>query len=197
MTPFRLTAALALTLGLAACERPTAPDAAPATPTAPAAAAAEPAAPRAMPVRLFLAPNGLDTEVVASGARQLMAFSRTKSQVLVTMTRVEPAPGLESENGECGAGPMDFAAWPDGLTLMFQEGRFVGWSADEAGLTTTDGLGVGSTRAQLLAVRPAARIEESTLGMEFSVGEMGGLLDGPGPDAKITTLWAGVTCMFR
>lgn len=190
MTRARLIPVLALALALAACDRPAATPAAPARPAAPAA-------PAAMPLRLALAPDGLNAIVAATGSSQLLAFSRAKSQTLITMTRVEPAPGQESANAECGAGPMSFVAWPDGLTLLFQDERFVGWTVDKPGLTTMDGIGVGSTRAELLSARPGTTVEESTLGTEFTVGDMGGLLDGKGPDAKITTLWAGVTCMFR
>jgi hypothetical protein len=68
---------------------------------------------------------------------------------------------------------------------------------DKAGLTTMDGIGVGSTRAQLLAARPATTVEDSTLGTEFAVADMGGLFEDAAPDAKITHLWAGVTCAFR
>ncbi|MCF8505738.1 MAG: hypothetical protein K9G59_12570 [Caulobacter sp.] len=191
MTHAHLILAAALTLALAACDKPAATPAAPAEPAAPAA----PATP-AMPLKLALTGDGL-TVVAETGSTQLLAFSRDKVQTLVTMTRVEPAPGVESVNSECGAGPLTFVAWPGGLTLLFQEDRFAGWTVDKPGLTTMDGIGVGSTRAELLAARPGATVEESTLGTEFAVADMGGLFDGKGPDAKIDTLWAGVTCMFR
>lgn len=194
MTHARLVLAAALTLALAACDKPAATPAAPAAP-APAAAPAAPATP-AMPLKLALTGEGL-TVVAESGSTQLLAFSRDKGQTLITMTRVEPAPGVETVNSECGAGPLTFVEWPGGLTLLFQEDRFAGWTMDKAGLTTMDGIGVGSTRAELLAARPATTVEESTLGTEFAVADMGGLFDGKGPDAKVTHLWAGVTCMFR
>ena len=63
--------------------------------------------------------------------------------------------GAPSDTGtleECGAGPLDQASWPDGLTLYFQEAKFLGWAlAGNATnkLTTASGIGVGSTRAEL------------------------------------------------
>jgi hypothetical protein len=94
---------------------------------------------------------------------------------------------------------MEFARWPDGLGLAFQDGVFVGWSLDDrAGgvLTTSSGIGPGSSRREIEKVYRVA-VEETTLGTEFSVGEVSGLLDGTGPDARITNLWAGVACLFR
>ena len=186
MTQLRLILALTAVLLLAACGQP-----APAEPSAPAAA------PPALPLRMALTGDGLMAVRADTGGTELLPFSRSKGQTLVTMTRAEPARGQESVNSECGAGPLTFVAWLDGLTLVFQDDRFAGWTVNKPGLTTMDGIGVGSTRADLLAARPTTTVEESTLGTEFAVGEMGGLFDGKGPTAKITNLWAGVTCMFR
>lgn len=182
MTWRLLIPVLALALGLAGCDKPAPPAAPP--PTAPK-------------MRAQLDPQGLEAVVIATGGSQLLSFSRTRVQTLVTMGLIEPTPGAESANSECGAGPLAFVAWPDGLTLAFQDDRFVGWAVDKPGLATKDGIGVGATRAQLKAARPKVRVTESTLGTEFDAGGLGGLLDGEGPDAKITHLWAGVTCMFR
>lgn len=109
-------------------------------------------------------------------------------------------PGESGSSDECGAGPMQFASWPDGLRLAFQDGKFVGWSVDKRGpstLSTGEGLFVGATRADLEASAEKVKVFESTLGTEFTVGGIGGLLDGPGSAANVTNLWAGTTCMFR
>jgi hypothetical protein len=58
------------------------------------------------------------------------------------------------------------------------------------------GIGPGSTRAELEAVYEV-EVEPTSLGIEFSAGGIGGLLDGESPDARITAMWAGVTCLFR
>ncbi len=93
---------------------------------------------------------------------------------------------------ECGAGPIDYVKWEDSLTLYGQDGAFMGWFFEmpEAALSTASGITIGSTRAEL---ESAYTIElfESSLGTEFIVGDMGGLLDGEGKQAKITHLWAG------
>lgn len=177
-----LAFALAITLGLAACDQTPPP---------------EPAPPFTPSIRMALGDEGLVATYVANGQNQPLPFSRLKAQTLVTMTRVEAAPGAARENKECGAGPLTFAAWPTGLTLVFQGDRFVGWTVDKPGLKTPDGIGVGSTRAELVKARSRTKVAQSTLGTEFTAGGVGGLLDGQGPDAKVTNLWAGVTCMFR
>ena len=110
--------------------------------------------------------------------------------------------GAPSDTGtleECGAGPLDQASWPDGLTLYFQEGKFLGWALggkDTTKLTTASGIGLGSTRAELEAGY-SVEVAESSLGTEFSAGDIFGILGGKGPKASITHLWAGTSCNMR
>lgn len=196
MTHARLIPVLAVAaLCLAACDKPAAPASAPRPPAS--------AAPALTPVKLALSNDGLIATVAETGAVQPLPFRRPKGQILVTMTRAELSRGKESVNAECGAGPLTFVEWPDGLSLLFQDDRFVGWSADERSggtLSFTNGVGIGSTRAELVAAFPGTKVEETTLGVEFTLpggGPVGGLLNGRDQAATITDLWAGVTCMFR
>ena len=53
-----------------------------------------------------------------------------------------------------------------------------------------------STRAELESAYKA-EVAESTLGTEFAAGELFGILDGTGPEAKITHLWGGTSCNMR
>ena len=101
-------------------------------------------------------------------------------------------PSGESRNEECGEGPMEFVAY-QGLQLAFQEGKLVGWSlgGKTPALRTAGGLAIGTPRDELgdLAID-----EESSLGPEFSIGEVGGVL---GEDDRVAALWAGLACQFR
>ncbi|HMJ92782.1 MAG TPA: hypothetical protein VK472_01650, partial [Allosphingosinicella sp.] len=102
-------------------------------------------------------------------------------------------------NSECGGGPLDYAVWADGLTLYFQEDKFAGWALDpraEGAHATVTGIGPGSTRRDLEAAHEI-KVEETSLGTEFSAGELYGVLDGPKPESKITNMWAGASCVFR
>ena len=198
----RRTLVIAAALLVAACgrdaetpaEAPAAPPAA-AIPAAPAPAA--PAAQRpAPPADIALDGEGLRFVNAATGSTRLLPFGAPEAQALEALQPLRGAPAERSTNEECGAGPLAFAEWPDQLQLVFQDGRFVGWSLDRAGLATMSGVGVGSTRADLQSAYDA-QVQESTLGTEFSAGGLSGLLSGPGREAKITTIWGGTICAFR
>lgn len=104
-------------------------------------------------------------------------------------------------NQDCGAGPVQVASWAIGLTLVFHDGRFVGWSLDprsRGDISTAEGIAVGTTRFQLdEAVGPPLQVSQTSLGTEFSAGAYHGLFDGAGAGARITDMWAGVSCAAR
>jgi hypothetical protein len=142
--------------------------------------------------------DGLRLVDPASGAARPLPFGMARDQLLAILEGFRgPADG--GTNSECAEGPIDYAVWADGLTLNFQEERFVGWALDEraeGAHATMSGIGPGSTRAELEAVYDA-QVEQTSLGTEFDAGGIGGRLDGDTPDARITAMWAGVTCTFR
>ncbi|KQN24844.1 hypothetical protein ASE86_00675 [Sphingomonas sp. Leaf33] len=189
--------AVVLTASLTACgaapvER-TAPPPPPATPT-PTPTATQPAA--TQPV-VAVDEEGLRLVDRLSGRTRPIPFGTSRSDTLAALAR-RGSPDVGT-NAECGAGPLGFARYRDGLMLQFQDDRFAGWSVDRTArgtVTTMAGIGPGSTRAALKSAY-AITLPDSTLGTEFAAGAMGGLLDGPGPQARITDLWAGVTCLFR
>ena len=187
-----VTATLAL-LALAACNSAADSDA---PPPPPADQVVAPAAPEP---KLAIEGEGLRLFNAETGSARPIAFGTPKAQVIAALAfRGAPALGT---NEECGAGPLGYANWPDGLGLLFDGDKFAGWSLDgrDEGadkLTTASGVGIGSTRAEV-ADSLAITVEESTLGTEFAADDLGGLFDGKGSDAKVTNLWAGVTCVFR
>ncbi len=160
-----------------------------APPATPAPAAAQPA--------LAVEAEGLRLFDPASGSARPIPFGTARAQTLAALAfRGSPGTGT---NGECGAGPLAYASWPDGLILWFQNEVFAGWALDDraaGAIGTAAGIGPGSTRADLDSAT-AATVEQSTLGTEFAAGELFGLLDGAGQGAEITNMWAGVSCNFR
>jgi hypothetical protein len=146
-----------------------------------------------------LAVDGEGIRLAAAGAdARLLAFGLPETEVLPAIEAIR-GEAQRSTNSECGAGPMDIVLWGDGLMVLIQEGRFVGWSLDSRGegtYATASGIGPGATRARLEAAYEA-QVEQSTLGTEFSGGGLGGILEGDGPEARIGTMWAGTTCVFR
>lgn len=196
---------MGLAIGVAACGSGSAPansESNAATP-APAASPTPPPAVTPTPVaqgqRPIVAIDGEGVRLVApdSGRTRPIPFGTSRVDTLAALaTRGTPATGT---NSECGAGPLAWARYADGLTLNFQDDRFAGWSVDRSAggrVTTMAGIGPGSTRTALESAY-AITLPDSTLGTEFAAGDLGGLLDGPGPNARITDLWAGVTCQFR
>ncbi len=192
-------------LAVTGCAEPE-PRAAPADPAnsagavLPAQSAPRPAAqPAAAVPLLVLAPDGLSLMDPSSGSSRLLPFGTPAEVLTPALARVQGRPSEQGTNAECGAGPLAFLRWENGLTLWLADGRFAGWAVAEDGdrrLTTASGLGIGSTRAELDAAL-AAEVAESSLGTEFSAGALGGLLGGDSQAAQVEALWAGTTCHFR
>jgi hypothetical protein len=149
---------------------------------------------------LVLEAGGLRLINSVTGSARPLPFGMTQDNTLDALSRVRAAPD-QATNDECGAGPLAFALWPDGLTLLFQDDRFVGWTAgandtSTAPLTTAAGVGPTSTWAEVQAVY-TAELYETTLGTEFRAGDLFGLLTGTHPTARVDLLWSGTTCFFR
>ncbi len=93
---------------------------------------------------------------------------------------------------ECGAGPLVSATIPGQINLIFQDDRFAGWMlSNDAGLSTSTGLGVGSPTD---AVGPVAFVDYG-MGQEFDAGGIFGLLTEEG--RAVEAIWAGTSCIFR
>lgn len=188
-------AASALALILAACS----PEA-PAPADAPAAEA--PAAPA--PDHLGearLEADGFTPANPGGGAGRKLTFGETEPEVIAFITRLRgDQPPRRDANAECGAGPLTFADWGDNFQLAFSEGKFAGWTAGEGaprGFATASGVHVGSTLAELRAAHPDVTVATDTLGPEFAAGEIYGFLSGTTDAATVTSIWAGVNCVFR
>lgn len=176
---------------LAACtgENPVPADnlAAPADPPANAGASAANASPDTPP------PAAPTYTLAGNGLAPGLAFGTARAEAVAAARGAFGTPTGREHNDECGEGPMDFVRF-GGLHLGFQEGRLVGWSLSgpQPALRTAAGLAIGAPRSVL----GGAEVDtESTLGPEFSVDDVGGVLDESG--SRIEALWAGATCQFR
>ncbi len=164
--------------------------------TAPAATESK-AVPANTDPKLAVEAEGLRLFNPQTGSARPIAFG-TSREIVLDALKFRGAPGTGT-NGECGAGPLQYANWPDGLGLFFQKGKFVGWTLDQrtdGAITTASSIGPGSTRTELEAAY-TAKISQTTLGTEFSAGEIFGLIDGNAKTSKITNMWGGVSCNFR
>jgi hypothetical protein len=137
---------------------------------------------------------GLRLSGVAPGTE--LPFDSKKAAAIEAISKaLGRAPTERGTNDECGGGGLEFAAWKDELTLWFENDRFVGWDS-KGKLKTPGGVSIGSSRVDLATLR-GMEVEESTLGTEFRAGGLSGLLSSKAPDAKVTNLWGGSTCVFR
>ena len=150
---------------------------------------------------LAVAGEGLRLFDRPTGRARPIPFGTTRAEVERALAfRGPPGTGTQAD---CGPGPLAYAAWPDGLKLYYQKDRFTGWALDgrAAGpsgpiIGTAAGVGPGATRAQLTDAS-VATFEETSLGQEFRSGGISGLVEGSGPRARITDMWAGTNCVFR
>lgn len=197
----RTALALAAVAALAACDRNATP--APAEPAAPAAspavaAKAEPAAgPSLAGGGLAIEGEGLRLFDEAGAARAIPFGTPQATAISVVAASVGGTAPEVTTNSECGAGPIQFAQFSNGLQLAFQNDQFQGWFIDKPGLTTVDGVGVGSTRASIEESRTVEMQEDNTLGAEFSSGDLGGFLTNATSQGTVNSLYAGLTCFFR
>jgi hypothetical protein len=151
--------------------------------------------------------NGQELRLIAGGlasgtpglhTNRIFEFGMPKAEIVAAVAAIRgPATGSET-NQSCGAGPMEFTKFGP-LTLNFQNGLFVGWSLDgppaAQPIEEEYGLGIGTLRDHLSGDDgEPARIETSTLGVEFEAEGISGLLGSDAPDAVVTHLWAGTNC---
>lgn len=140
--------------------------------------------------------KGLKLTPQGEKTRELV-FGTSQGEVLKALSF--RGPPRKSTNSDCGEGPVEFAQWPDGVSLLFQDGRFGGWGLNGKGgaLHTTDALRIGSSLAQV-RVAGHEEVSETSLGREFSVNGIHGVVEGEGDKARITAMWAGeLSCVFR
>lgn len=184
-------------LGLTACgSEPTRNEGAAnsAVPTNESASAPKPAPAPVAAAAVVLEGAGL--RIPGASPPRTLAFDMAESETVDALTKALGRPPTErGENSECGGGGMKFADWEGQIMVWFLDERFAGWDS-RGKLKTIEGIGMGSGRADL-ATLPGFEVEESTLGTEFRSGGLSGILDSKGPNAKVTDLWGGATCVFR
>ncbi len=99
--------------------------------------------PDALPVyRVAVAPDGLLLTDPRGGAAKPADFGLRQSLLIAILAR-SFGPADEGHDKVCA---MDFARWPNGLTLWFDGGDFVGWSTKDpaSAIGTAPGLDRGT-----------------------------------------------------
>lgn len=206
----RLILPVALGALLTACDSASPPADAPADAAPPPAAQASAqageqagaSAPAAAPVEGLLSKEGfMLPNPGGRGTGREVRFGEAEADVVAFMNGMFGEAKLtRGANAECPAGPLTFADWGNGLQLAFQDGKFAGWSADDRlppGYSTLSGLAFGKTLGAMKAASPGLVLTESTVGPEFALDGVHGIVTGKGDDARLKVLWAGVSCQFR
>lgn len=145
---------------------------------------------------LTLEGEGLRVFDAESGSARPVPFGTSSSETIDIVSAVlAAAPREQGENADCGG---SFATWEQGLGLWFVRDRLAGWAvrAGSDTLTTASGIGIGSTRSELESVYDA-QVMRSSLGTEFTAGNIAGVLDSPAADGRVIAMWAGITCLAR
>jgi hypothetical protein len=164
--------------------------------------------------KLALTSNALQLVNITTGSTIEIPFGKPIDQMIkITNTALQLKPSFIGINKECGAGPLKMASWKNGLTLVFQQTasdtaklksdwKFAGWymgigSDTSQKVSTMAGIGIGSTRAEMESAYVIA-ISKTSLGYEFSTSSgLYGIFEGNEKEAKIISLWSGISCNFR
>lgn len=190
------TAGLALLLTLAACSSSGTPQ-----PPAKEEKARDHSTVGAKPVvKASPASNPMAIELAADGLLvrgKLLPFGTPRPSAESAIGDIQGSEGTRGSSSECAAGLVDYTAYGDSLQLTFQEGKFVGWTINGSAspLRTAKGIGIGSPRQSLDAAYPDVIVDDSSLGLLFSVGDLVGLLDQDGIEGIVTDIWAGTVCL--
>ena len=102
--------------------------------------------PDALPVyRVAVASTGLALTDPRGGAAKPADFGLRQSLLIAILAR-SFGPAIEGQDAPCG---RDFARWPNGLTLWFEGGVFVGWerAADAPTIPAAAGLASDKRKA--------------------------------------------------
>ena len=157
---------------------------------------------------IALSANAIQLVNQSTGSTREIAFGMPLKQLIEIVEKVLESKPTIIVNSECGAGPLKFATWDNGLTLLFQEKKkdewlFAGWAANSAKntdtkLTTMANVGIGTSKKETESAY-VINVTKTSLGYEFSTksNDLFGIFDGPNENAKITNLWSGVSCNFR
>ena len=163
---------------------------------------------------LILTSNALQIINKNTGSTSEIPFGKPLDQMIEIINNVlQSKPKTIGINSECGAGPLKMVSWNNGLTVVFQNKKsesktpesnwqFAGWfvgsnSKNSKEISTMAGIGIGSTRSEMESAYVLS-VSKTSLGYEFSTSSgLFGIFDGPNKEAKIISLWSGLSCNFR
>lgn len=140
----------------------------------------------------------VDANGAGAVGQPAMRFGTAREEVDAALSQAYGSEPELGDNGECGAGPMQFSTYGP-LQLAFQNGKFVGWNLSEGSdAATSDGVQPGTTPFALLRQERQVRDIDSTFTGEFEYTSADyGTIGGFSEDGQISSLHAGMNCFFR
>ncbi|MEO5938075.1 MAG: hypothetical protein ABIQ43_03595 [Sphingomonas sp.] len=174
--------------------------------------AARPAFPVAgnMMVKTFpitVAANGLVVAGPRGQAAQAARFGLARAAAIRIVSGGLGAPTKIGIYPECGQGhAIGYAKFRGGIELSFVGGKFVGWTLGYGGdqnFRMNNGVGIGTTAATLQKLLPNVFIDPGNeegggIGPGFTSDNWpNGWLDGDKPTSKVTSMYAGETCIVE
>jgi hypothetical protein len=149
--------------------------------------------------QLHLAEGGFTSGSPGLHHANLIEFGQSQAEVTQALTEIL-GPPQTGRNGDCPDGPVEYANFGE-LGVHFRDGKFVGWVLDgemSPVLESYQGIRIGMQRSGLSAGDgDPPTFEQSSLGSEFTADGISGLLEGSGANARVKTLFSGVTCFAR
>ncbi len=168
------------------------------TPTTPAPGEAAAGGVARGATRVVIDGEGLRLMSAETGSMRPLPFGTARATIETGLTNALGAPRGQGINAECGNNA--YVTWPSGLITWFDDDRLVGWNlAPNAGgdaPRTASSVGMGSTRA-FIEEASVIEVRQTSLGTEFTSGDLAGLLASEAANARVTALWAGNTCIAR
>jgi hypothetical protein len=137
--------------------------------------------------RLVLAPGGFT--IGDTGLE--VGFGRARDGAVAAVSRVLGTDPVSEANGEdCGG--LSTVRWPNEVSMEFQGGAFVGWTAEQAGPAIASGLSPGDARADVL--EQGGEFAITPRGEEFQIGGVRGVM---GRSGTVSMLYSGRICTNR
>jgi len=151
--------------------------------------------------------NGLTISSPRGQPAQSARFGLVRAAAIKIVSGALGAPTKTGVYPECGQGhAIGYAKFRGGIELSFVGGKFVGWTLDYGGnqnFRTGNGVGIGTTAATLQKLLPDVFIDPGNeegggIGPGFTSDKWpSGWLDGAKQTSKVTSMYAGETCIVE
>ena len=138
-----------------------------------------------------------NTDVGVTGA---FPFGSPSESAILAVSDAFGPPDSGAVSTQCLTDSVGWGSFS--LSIDSASDTIVGWTVRRSRsegpvVATAEGLGIGSTVAEVRAIDPGLIIEEITFGWDSIDGPISWLTSGPTDTDTVQAMWAGETCVFR